>query len=96
MTSKSCPAAVGLSHGSTAATIDAAYAYGQNLDLTFPLIHNVLDCAPTEDELGKPLEADLQPGLATTSYVVRVEETCRARRTDCEGVQEGKRCPAGE
>ena len=62
--SKSCRAAALLGQ-SSAAVVDAAYAYGKNLGLAFQLVDDMLDYTRSNAELGKPAGADLQLGLAT-------------------------------
>lgn len=62
--SKSCRAAALLGQ-SSAAIVDAAYAYGKNLGLAFQLVDDMLDYTRSDAELGKPAGADLQLGLAT-------------------------------
>jgi hexaprenyl-diphosphate synthase len=62
--SKSCRAAA-LLGGADAASVEAAYAYGKNLGLAFQLVDDMLDYTRSEKELGKPVGADLELGLAT-------------------------------
>ena len=62
--SKSCRAAALLGQ-SSAAIVEAAYAYGKNLGLAFQLVDDMLDYTRSGAELGKPAGADLQLGLAT-------------------------------
>jgi geranylgeranyl pyrophosphate synthase len=45
--------------------VEAAYAYGRNLGLAFQLVDDMLDYTVTEAEMGKPVGADLELGLAT-------------------------------
>ncbi|TPX14686.1 uncharacterized protein E0L32_005081 [Thyridium curvatum] len=62
--SKSCRAAALLGN-TDPATVEAAYAYGKNLGLAFQLVDDMLDYTRTEKEMGKPVGADLELGLAT-------------------------------
>lgn len=62
--SKSCRAAA-LLGSCTAETVEAAYAYGKNLGLAFQLVDDMLDYMSSGNELGKPVGADLELGLAT-------------------------------
>ena len=62
--SKSCRAAA-LLGGSSADTVEAAYAYGKNLGLAFQLVDDMLDYTRSAADLGKPAGADLELGLAT-------------------------------
>ncbi|KAJ5965920.1 hypothetical protein N7481_012634 [Penicillium waksmanii] len=45
--------------------VEASYAYGRNLGLAFQLVDDMLDYTVTEAEMGKPVGADLELGLAT-------------------------------
>ena len=64
--SKSCRAAALLGDCGTEAA-DKAYAYGRNLGLAFQLVDDMLDFTSEKGgaELGKPVGADLELGLAT-------------------------------
>ncbi|CRK16947.1 hypothetical protein BN1708_011886 [Verticillium longisporum] len=62
--SKSCRASALLGNAD-AATVEAAYAYGKNLGLAFQLVDDMLDYTRSEKDLGKPVGADLELGLAT-------------------------------
>ncbi|KAJ5110935.1 Terpenoid synthase [Penicillium argentinense] len=45
--------------------VEASYAYGRNLGLAFQLVDDMLDYTVTAAEMGKPVGADLELGLAT-------------------------------
>ncbi|EKV16603.1 Hexaprenyl pyrophosphate synthetase Coq1, putative [Penicillium digitatum] len=62
--SKSCRSAAVLGR-SAPEVIEASYAYGRNLGLAFQLVDDMLDYTVTEAEMGKPVGADLELGLAT-------------------------------
>ncbi|KIH94516.1 hexaprenyl-diphosphate synthase [Sporothrix brasiliensis 5110] len=62
--SKSCRAAA-LLGGVDNATVEAAYLYGKNLGLAFQLVDDMLDYTVSAKQLGKPVGADLELGLAT-------------------------------
>ena len=62
--SKSCRAAALLGQ-CTPDVVDAAYIYGRNLGLAFQLVDDMLDYTTSREELGKPVGADLELGLAT-------------------------------
>lgn len=62
--SKSCRSAAVLGR-SAPEVIEASYAYGRNLGLAFQLVDDMLDYTVTAAEMGKPVGADLELGLAT-------------------------------
>lgn len=62
--SKSCRAAALLGQNAPE-VVEAAYAYGRNLGLAFQLVDDMLDYSTSASELGKPVGADLELGLAT-------------------------------
>ncbi|KAJ3304119.1 coq1 putative hexaprenyl diphosphate synthase [Kappamyces sp. JEL0829] len=61
---KSCHASTLLSHCPPAVQ-QASYNYGRNLGMAFQLVDDMLDFTSTTDLFGKPVNADLQLGLAT-------------------------------
>ncbi|KAJ3254818.1 coq1 putative hexaprenyl diphosphate synthase [Boothiomyces macroporosus] len=70
---KSCQAATILG-GCDEAITDAAYSYGRNLGLAFQLVDDMLDFVVTENEFGKPVNADLSLGLATAPVLYAANE----------------------
>ncbi|PYH88892.1 terpenoid synthase [Aspergillus ellipticus CBS 707.79] len=62
--SKSCRSTAVLGH-SVPEVVEAAYQYGRNLGLAFQLVDDMLDYTVSEAEMGKPVGADLELGLAT-------------------------------
>ena len=62
--SKSCRAAALLGQNVPEA-VEAAYCYGRNIGLAFQLVDDMLDYTTSSTELGKPVGADLELGLAT-------------------------------
>ena len=62
--SKSCRAAALLGQNAPE-VVEAAYSYGRNLGLAFQLVDDMLDFTTSATELGKPVGADLELGLAT-------------------------------
>ncbi|KAJ2996470.1 coq1 putative hexaprenyl diphosphate synthase [Globomyces sp. JEL0801] len=70
---KSCRAAAVLG-GSSVEIQDAAYSYGRNLGLAFQLVDDMLDFVVTNDQFGKPVNADLSLGLATAPVLYAAEE----------------------
>lgn len=62
--SKSCRAAALLGQNAPE-VVEAAYSYGRNLGLAFQLVDDMLDYTTTATDLGKPVGADLELGLAT-------------------------------
>ncbi|KAI8928162.1 isoprenoid synthase domain-containing protein, partial [Entophlyctis helioformis] len=52
---------------------DLADSYGRNLGLAFQLVDDMLDFVVTADDLGKPVNADLQLGLATAPVLFAAE-----------------------
>jgi len=71
--SKSCRAAAVLG-GATEEVSHAAYTYGRHMGLAFQLIDDVLDYTGSSEELGKPVTADLELGLATAPVFYAWEE----------------------
>ncbi|KAL7272097.1 coq1 putative hexaprenyl diphosphate synthase [Rhizina undulata] len=70
---KSCRATA-LLGGATPEVADAAYSYGKHLGLAFQLIDDVLDYTGSNEEIGKPANADLKLGLATAPVFYASEE----------------------
>ncbi|KAI5806173.1 isoprenoid synthase domain-containing protein [Geopyxis carbonaria] len=71
--SKSCRAAAVLG-GATEDVAAAAYTYGKHMGLAFQLIDDVLDYTGSNEEIGKPANADLELGLATAPVFYAWEE----------------------
>ncbi|KAJ3103482.1 hypothetical protein HDU97_010065 [Phlyctochytrium planicorne] len=70
---KSCRAAAVLGDSSSEVT-EAVYEYGRNLGLAFQLVDDVLDFVSSSETFGKPVNADLQLGLATAPVLFAVEQ----------------------
>ncbi|KAL1925584.1 uncharacterized protein VTP21DRAFT_467 [Calcarisporiella thermophila] len=70
---KSCHAATVLG-GSTQEIAEVAYTYGRNVGIAFQLVDDVLDFVSSADEFGKPVNADLQLGIATAPVLYAWEE----------------------
>lgn len=51
--------------GSSTKTEEAAFEFGRHLGMAFQLTDDALDYMSTSSELGKPVNSDLQQGLAT-------------------------------
>jgi hexaprenyl-diphosphate synthase len=73
LVSKSCRAAA-LLGGATEEVANAAYQYGRHMGLAFQLIDDVLDYTSTNEDIGKPANADLELGLATAPTFYAWEE----------------------
>jgi hexaprenyl-diphosphate synthase len=71
--SKSCRAAALLGQCAPS-VVEAAYAYGRNLGLAFQLVDDMLDYTVSQEELGKPANADLELGLATAPLLFAWKE----------------------
>lgn len=71
--SKSCRSAAVLG-GATPEVAEAAYIYGKHMGLAFQLIDDVLDYTGSNEEIGKPANADLELGLATAPVFYAWEE----------------------
>ncbi|KAI8807953.1 isoprenoid synthase domain-containing protein [Cladochytrium replicatum] len=54
---------------------DMAYQYGRCLGLAFQLVDDMLDFVVSADEFGKPVNADLQLGLATAPVLFAAESS---------------------
>ncbi|KAJ1720158.1 coq1 putative hexaprenyl diphosphate synthase [Coemansia erecta] len=70
---KSCRSSAILSN-STDDIVEAAYIYGRNLGIAFQLIDDLLDFTVSQKELGKPVGADLELGLATAPVLYAWQE----------------------
>ncbi|KAJ2061733.1 coq1 putative hexaprenyl diphosphate synthase [Coemansia sp. S146] len=70
---KSCRSSAILSN-STDDIVEAAYIYGRNLGIAFQLIDDLLDFTVSAAELGKPVGADLELGLATAPVLYAWQE----------------------
>ncbi|KAJ1668363.1 coq1 putative hexaprenyl diphosphate synthase, partial [Coemansia sp. RSA 25] len=70
---KSCRSSAILSN-STDDVVEAAYIYGRNLGIAFQLIDDLLDFTVSAAELGKPVGADLELGLATAPVLYAWQE----------------------
>ncbi|KAJ2257237.1 coq1 putative hexaprenyl diphosphate synthase [Coemansia sp. RSA 455] len=70
---KSCRSSAILSN-STDDIVEAAYIYGRNLGIAFQLIDDLLDFTASATDLGKPVGADLELGLATAPVLYAWQE----------------------
>ncbi|KAJ3124924.1 coq1 putative hexaprenyl diphosphate synthase, partial [Nowakowskiella sp. JEL0407] len=70
---KSCRAAAVLG-GCTQEVREIAYLYGRNLGLAFQLVDDLLDFVVSADEFGKPVNADLNLGIATAPVLFAAEK----------------------
>ncbi|KAJ1968754.1 coq1 putative hexaprenyl diphosphate synthase [Dispira parvispora] len=70
---KSCRAAA-LLGGCTPVVADHAFLYGKHLGLAFQLVDDLLDFTVSQSQLGKPVGADLQLGLATAPVLYAWQE----------------------
>ncbi|KAJ1664779.1 coq1 putative hexaprenyl diphosphate synthase [Coemansia sp. RSA 1813] len=70
---KSCRSSAILSN-STDDVVEAAYIYGRQLGIAFQLVDDLLDFTVTSTELGKPVGADLELGLATAPVLYAWQE----------------------
>ncbi|KAI8800200.1 isoprenoid synthase domain-containing protein [Cladochytrium replicatum] len=71
---KSCRASTVLG-GCTDEVGEMAYQYGRYLGLAFQLVDDMLDFVVSADEFGKPVNADLQLGLATAPVLFAAESS---------------------
>eukprot|EP00696_Hemimastix_kukwesjijk_P010642 gnl/Hemi2/23373_TR7836_c0_g1_i1.p1 gnl/Hemi2/23373_TR7836_c0_g1~~gnl/Hemi2/23373_TR7836_c0_g1_i1.p1 ORF type:complete len:248 (-),score=52.29 gnl/Hemi2/23373_TR7836_c0_g1_i1:73-816(-) len=69
----SSKAAVLLSHG-PAAMAESAFSFGLHLGMAFQLMDDLLDFTATQEELGKPVLADMKLGLATAPVLFAVAD----------------------
>ncbi len=56
----------------------AAYEYGECIGLTFQIIDDILDVTSTSEELGKPVNSDLENNKSTLVSMLGIEK-CRRR-----------------
>ncbi|KAJ2688491.1 coq1 putative hexaprenyl diphosphate synthase [Coemansia spiralis] len=70
---KSCRSSAILSN-TTDDIVEASYIYGRNLGIAFQLIDDLLDFTVSAAELGKPVGADLELGLATAPVLYAWQE----------------------
>ncbi|KAJ2559791.1 coq1 putative hexaprenyl diphosphate synthase [Coemansia sp. RSA 1933] len=70
---KSCRSSAILSN-STDDVVEAMYIYGRQLGIAFQLVDDLLDFTVTSTELGKPVGADLELGLATAPVLYTWQE----------------------
>ncbi len=56
----------------------AAYEYGECIGLTFQIVDDILDVTSTSEELGKPVNSDLENNKSTLVSLLGIDE-CRRR-----------------
>jgi geranyl diphosphate synthase len=61
-------------HEPNGAVTNAAGEYGYHLGLAFQIVDDILDFTASTDDLGKPVCADMQLGLATAPVLYAMEE----------------------
>ena len=70
---KACRASAILGNASLEAS-DAAYNYGRNFGIAFQLVDDMLDFVVSQDQFGKPVNADLSLGLATAPVLFAAQQ----------------------